>query len=93
MAGAEAEGRDGRVHDVGAGLDGLHQADHGDAGGGVDVDVDEGVLAAGLLDALDEIVSGLRLQESGHVLDADRVAAHVAQPAGQFDEAFDGVQR
>ena len=41
VARAQAERRDRRVDDVGAGLDRLHQADQRDAGRGVDVDVDQ----------------------------------------------------
>ena len=81
-----------RVHDVGAGLDRLHQADHRDAGGRVDVDVDERVLAARLLDAADDVVGRLGLQQRGHVLDADRVAAQVLELLGHLDELLDGVQ-
>jgi hypothetical protein len=50
-------------------------------------------LAAGFLDALHDVVGRLGLEQRRHVLDAQRVAAHVDQPAGHVDEALHGVQR
>ncbi len=55
--------------------------------------VDAHVLAAGVLDRLDQIVGLLGLDQRGHVLDADGVGAHVLQLLGQFGVLFVGVQR
>jgi hypothetical protein len=93
VARAEAHGADRGVDDVGAGLDGLHEADQRDAGGGVAVDVDLDVLAVGLLDAADDVVGGLGLQQCSHVLQRDGVGAHVEQAAGELDVALGGVER
>jgi hypothetical protein len=49
--------------------------------------------AAGVLDALDDVVGRLRLEQRRHVLDAQRVAADVDQVAGHVDEALHRVQR
>ena len=43
--------------------------------------------------AFDDVVGRLGPQQRGHVLDADRVAAHVLEPLGHLDELLDGVQR
>ncbi len=92
VAGAERHRGDGGVDDVGACLDRLHQRHEGHAGGGVAVDVDLDV-AVGFLDALDDVVGGLRLQQCGHVLEGDRFGAHVDELAGELDVALDGVDR
>ncbi len=93
VAGAEAERADRGVHAVGAGLDRLHQAHQGDAGGGVGVHVHAHGFAAVLLDAAHDVIGRLRLEQRGHVLQADRVAAHLHQALRHVDEALHGVQR
>ena len=92
VAGAKAHRRDGRVDHVGTRLDGLHEADEGDARGGVAVNVDLDV-AVGFLDAADDVVGGLRLEEGGHVLEGDRLGAHVDELPGELHVALDGVDR
>src|SRR5208337_2365984 len=77
VPGAKAERGDRRVDDVGARLDRLHQADHRDARGGVNVHVNERILAALLLDAPDDLEGRLGPQQGRHVLDADRVRTHL----------------
>ena len=57
------------------------------------VNVDARLLAAGFLDALHDVVGRLRLQQRRHVLDADRIAAHIQQLLRHLDEGGDGVQR
>ena len=42
---------------------------------------------------LDDVVRRLRPQQGGHVLDADRVRAHVLEPLGHLNELIDRVQR
>src|SRR5262249_14341613 len=66
---------------------------HGDAGGGMNVDVNKRVLAARFLDALHDVVSGLRFEERGHVLDADGIAAEILESFGHLDKLLDRVQR
>ena len=92
VARAERHRRDRRVDDVGAGLDRLHEADQRDARGRMAVDVDLHV-AVRVLDALDDVVRGLRLEQRGHVLERDGLGAHVEQLAGELDVALGGVQR
>ena len=46
MPRAQAERTDRGIHAIRARFDGLHQADHGDAGGGMHMDVDAHSLAA-----------------------------------------------
>ena len=50
-------------------------------------------IAALLLDAAHDVVGRLGLQQRGHVLEADRVAAHFHQALRHVDEALHGVQR
>jgi len=50
----------------------------------------DGELGA-LLDALDEGAGGLGLDEAGHVLDADGIAAERGDVLGELEEAVDGV--
>ena len=46
-----------------------------------------------LLDRLDQIVGGIGGEQRGHVLDADRVRAHVGEALGQLGVAFNGMYR
>ncbi len=57
------------------------------------VDVDLHVLAVGLLDTADDVVRRLRLQQCSHVLQRDRLGAHVEQLTGELHVALGGVQR
>ena len=90
--GPERHGTDRGVHDVAPGFDRLHQATRVTP-----------VVAwtwtwtrvswPHFLDALHQVVGRLRLQQAGHVLDADGIAAHFAQLLRHLDEGFDSVQR
>ena len=46
-----------------------------------------------LLNALDDVVGRLRLEQSSHVLEGDRVGTHVDETIGLLDEALWGVNR
>ena len=46
MAGAETQRGNRGIDDVGAGFDGFHEADHRDAGGRMDMNVDDRIVAA-----------------------------------------------
>ena len=59
----------------------------------MDVNMHQRLLATALLDALDQIVGGLRLQQSRHVLDADRIAAYFDQLLRHFGKGFDRMYR
>ena len=59
----------------------------------MDVNMHQRLLATALLDALDQIVGGLRLQQSRHVLDADRIAAYFDQLLRHFGKGFDHMYR
>ena len=50
-------------------------------------------VAVGLLDAADDVVGRLRLQQRSHVLQRQRLRTHVEQLAGEVHVALDGVQR
>ena len=56
----------------------------------MNVDLD---VAVGFLDAADDVVGGLRLEEGGHVLEGDRLGAHVNELPGELHIALDGVNR
>ena len=47
----------------------------------------------GRLELLDEAVGLIRQQQVGHILDADRVRAHLLDLLGQLEEVFLGVHR
>ena len=57
------------------------------------MDVDLDVLAVGLLDAADDVVGGLGLQQCSHVLQRDGVGAHIEQATGELHVALGGVER
>ena len=63
------------------------------AGCGMRVDMNQRLASALLLDGFYQIVSGLRLQQAGHILDANRVAPHIPQLSGHRGKRFHGVQR
>ena len=80
MAGAQAQGAHGGIDDVGTCLDAL-QDGHGSQTCGV-VAVDVNRDADGLLQLLHQIVAGIGGQQTGHILDADGVCAHLLQGLG-----------
>ena len=84
---------DGGIHDVATGFDGFHERDQRDSGSGMDVKMHQRLLATALLDTFDQIVGGLRLQQGGHVLDADRIAALLDQLLRHFGKGFNGMHR
>ncbi len=57
------------------------------------VDVDLDVFAVGLLDAADDVVGGLGLQQCSHVFECQRFRAHIQQLTGELHVALHGVQR
>ena len=77
LAGAARQAGDGAVDDVGTGLGSLQQGHGTHAGGAVGVDHDG--QADILLEGRHQIVSLLGAHDTGHVLDADGVAAHLLQ--------------
>ena len=79
MPWSEGHGGNGGVDDIRTGFNGLHKGDHRDAGGGVAVDVDLRIFAVGVLDATNDVVGGLRFEQRGHVLERDRIRAHIQQ--------------
>jgi len=80
VAGAQAQGAHGGIDDVGTCLDAL-QDGHGSQTCGV-VAVDVNRDADGLLQLLHQIVAGIGGQQTGHILDADGVCAHLLQSLG-----------
>lgn len=50
-------------------------------------------VTVGVLDGLDDVVGGLRLEQRGHVFQGDRIGAHVKQLAGQLHVTLHGVDR
>src|SRR5579862_7485056 len=50
------------------------------------------VGAAFLLDAAHEVIRGLRLEQAGHILDADGIDAHLPQALRHLDEGRDSVE-
>ena len=80
VAGAQAQGAHGGIDDVGTCLDAL-QDGHGSQTCGV-VAVDVNRDADGLLQLLHQIVAGIGGQQTGHILDADGVCAHLLQGLG-----------
>ena len=75
----EGHGGNGGVNNIRTCFNGLHEGDHRDAGGGVAVDVDLRIFAVGVLDATNDVVGGLRFEQRGHVLERDRIRAHIQQ--------------
>ncbi len=57
------------------------------------VQMDQRVLAALQLYVLDQVIGGLRLQQAGHVLNADRIAAHFFQLLRHLHERLGGMDR
>ena len=93
MSRPQRQRTDRGIDNVAAGLNRLHQRDQRDAGGGVGVDMNQHVLAALLLDAFDQVIGGLRLQQAGHVLDANRIAPHLLQLLRHLGKGRNGMQR
>ena len=91
MTVGQAHRRDRRVDHVHAGIDGLHQRRGGKPRGGVTVDRQRDFAA--LLDARDHFLRGVGMQQAGHVLDADRMAAHVLEFLRHVDPEVDAVHR
>ena len=91
MAVGHAHRRDRGVDDVGAGLDRLDQGCGGEPGGGVAVQAHRQVR--GLLDLAHQFVGGIGLEQAGHVLDADGMAAHVLDALRHVDPGLQVVHR
>ena len=49
--------------------------------------------AAFFLDAFNQVIRRLRLEQARHILDADGVGAHLLEPLRHLDECADGVKR
>ena len=54
---------------------------------------DQGNVADGVLDALDEVLSLVRAHGAGHILQADGIEAHVLELLAHLDVLFDRVDR
>ena len=57
------------------------------------VHMDAHALAAARLDALDDVIGGLRFEQRRHVFEADGVATQLQQALGHLDKGLGGVQR
>ena len=87
LGGAVGEAGGRAVDHVDAGLDGLRHGHVSHAGGAVGVQ-DEGNIADGVLDALDEVLGLVRAHGAGHILQADGVEAHVLELLAHLDIFF-----
>ena len=83
MAGAAAQGAHGGIHDVRACLDALQQGHGSQTGGVVAVDVHRD--GQGVFQLLDQLIAGVGGQQTGHILDADGVCAHLLEGLGVLD--------
>ena len=91
MRGAKRQRAHRGIDDVGAGLDALEDGHGSQTGGIVAVDVDGN--ADGLLQRLDKVVAGIGLEQTGHILDADGIGAHLFEGLGVLNEIFVGMHR
>ena len=91
LAGALGHRAQGGIHDVAARLNRLENGHRAGTGGVVRVQVDRQL--GGRLELLDEAVGLIRQQQVGHILDADRIRAHLLDLLGQLEEVFLGVHR
>jgi hypothetical protein len=81
---------DGDVHDVGTSSSGGEHARSSNTGGVVGVDVDRQVRVL-LADSSDENGRSLRLEKTGHVLDAEHVDALVHELVDKLQVVLEGV--
>ena len=81
----------GRIDDVDTGFDGFEVGCMAETGCAVRVELDRDVKRS--LELLDEVFGYIRLEQAGHVLDADGVAAHILQLFSQLDEFFVRMDR
>ena len=86
MRGAQREGAHGGINDICASLDAL-QNGHGSKTCGV-MAVDIHGDLDGLFQLLDQVIAGVGLQQTGHILDADRVGTHLFQSLGVVGEVL-----
>ena len=91
MAGAFAERRVAGIQHRGARLHCLEETHGRQTRGGVAVQVDRQTDCGA--QRLDQVRGSVRREQAGHVLDADGIAAHGLQFAGQFDELGNAVYR
>ena len=92
VARPQTERADSRVHAISPCLNGLHQRHQGYASGGVGVHMNAHAVATACLDALDDVIGGLGLEQRCHVLQADRVAAQFHQALCHFDKGLCRMQ-
>ena len=91
MGGAQRQRAHRGVDDVGARLDPLEDRHRGETRGVVAVDIHRD--AQGLLELLDQVIAGIGGQQTGHILDADRVGAHLLEGLGVGGEILVVVHR
>ena len=80
VRGAQSQRAHGGIHNVGASLDALQDRHRGKTGGIVAVDVN-GDLDS-LFQLLNQIIAGVGLQQTSHILDADGISTHLLQGLG-----------
>ena len=90
LRGAEGEGAHGGIDDVAARFDRAHVGHGGNAAGIVRMHLQRDLH--GLLQSLEEFGRFVRDQQAGHVLDADRIRAHVLHLLRQMAEILDRVR-
>ena len=91
LAGALGHRAERGIHDIAARLNRLEDGHCAGAGGVVGVQVNRQL--GGRLELLDEAVRFIRKQQVGHILDADRIRAHLLDLLSQLEEVFLGVNR
>ena len=91
LAGALGHRAERGIHDIAARLNRLEDGHRAGTGGVVGMQVNRQL--GGRLELLDEAVRVVRQQQVGHILDADRIRAHLLDLLGQLEEVFLGVHR
>ncbi len=90
LAGIAGERSQSAVDDIYASLDCLHVGHGAKAGGVVGMELNRNL--DGLLQLLNEVFGNIRLQQTGHILDADGVNAHLLKLLCQLNEGFVGME-
>ena len=80
MRGAQSQRAHSGIHNVSASLDALQDRHGSQTGGIVAVDVHRNLN--GLFQLGHQIIAGIGLEQTGHILDADGVSAHLLQSLG-----------
>ena len=80
MGSAQSQRAHGGIHNVSTGFDALQDGHGGQTGGVMAVDVNRD--ADGLLQLAHQLGAGVGLEQARHILDADRVCAHLFQGLG-----------